>query len=81
MRLPMAERPATALPSLLTFPKTVELEQRVSRAELTASELSEIVAERDAQIGALQKSVDLLRSRIVSLQAQIDHLSARFGRY
>jgi uncharacterized coiled-coil protein SlyX len=77
----MAQRNVKALPSVLMFPKTIELEQRVSRAEVTVSELPEILAEKDAQIASLKSTVDMLHSRIVSLQAQLDHLLAKIGHY
>ena len=52
---------------ILNFPKTIELEQRLAKAEVT--------------IGDLQDNVDLLQQRIAALQAQFDHLMARLGLY
>jgi uncharacterized coiled-coil protein SlyX len=77
----MVERNANGLPNLLAFPKTIELEQRVSRAEVTVSELPQILATKDAQIASLQKTVDALHGRVVALQAQLDHLLAKIGHY
>jgi uncharacterized coiled-coil protein SlyX len=46
--------------NVLAFPKTIELEQRLARAELTITELRE--------------TISVLHKRIVSLQAQLDHV-------
>jgi hypothetical protein len=54
-------------PSLLSFPKTIELEQRLARAELTITELREII--------------DVLFKHVTALQAQLDHLHGKTGRY
>ena len=45
------------------MPKTVELEQRLARLELTCAEM--------------QRTVDVLKKRETSLRAQVDHLLAR----
>jgi uncharacterized coiled-coil protein SlyX len=70
-----------AVLNLLTFPKTIELEQRVSRAEITVAQLPQILAEKDVQIADLQRTVTLLQGRLASLQAQFDHLFAKLGHY
>jgi hypothetical protein len=46
-------------------PKTVELEVRVARLELIAA--------------GLKASLDLLAKRVISLQAHLDHISAKLG--
>lgn len=77
----LVERNVKALPNIVMIPKTIELEQRVSRAEVIVSELPQILAGKDAQIASLQTTVDMLHGRIVSLQAQLDHLLAKIGHY
>jgi uncharacterized coiled-coil protein SlyX len=78
--MPGERNPETS-PNILTFPKTIELEQRVSRAEITMAELPQILVAQDAQIAALQQTVTMLQGRIVSLQAQLDHLFAKLGHF
>lgn len=68
-------------PSMLTFPKTVELEQRLARAELTLAEQCEAIAAKDVQIASLRETVGALSRQVVSLQAQLDHVFAKDGRY
>jgi hypothetical protein len=41
----------------------------------------ETVAARHAQITALEDTIAALYRRVISLQAQIDHLSAKSGGY
>lgn len=77
----MAEREGPSAPHVLTLPKTVELEQRVARAEVTITELRAIIAADEAHINSLTNTIDLLRKRIVSLQAQLDHLFAKATGY
>ena len=76
----LAERP-DALPNVLTFPKSIELEQRISQAEGTIIELREAVATSEATAQSLRETVDVLHKRIVSLQAQLDHLFGKIVRY
>ena len=52
---------------ILNFPKTIELEQRLAKSEVT--------------ISVLQDSVDILQQRVAALQAQLDHLLAKLGLY
>ena len=51
----------------LQVPKTVELEQRIARVEL--------------KLDHAREQLDVTRQRLVSLQAQLDHLFAKFGRF
>jgi uncharacterized coiled-coil protein SlyX len=53
--------------NVLSFPKTLELEQRLARNELTIQEL--------------RATIDVLNKRIVSLQAQVDTMASRMGLY
>jgi len=77
----MADPDALSRPNVLTFPKTVELEHRVARAEGTVAEQAERLATQDAQLKALRETVDVLNKRIVSLQAQLDHLFGKIQPY
>ena len=77
----MVEREGPAAPHVLTLPKTVELEQRVARAEGTITELRGTIAADGAHIKSLTETIDTLRTRIVSLQAELDHLFGKIGRY
>ncbi len=51
----------------LMFPKTIELEQRLARNEVLVQDIQDLVK--------------TLEKRIVSLQAQLDHLMASLNRY
>jgi len=77
----MIERANAQALLVLTLPKTVELEQRLARAEVTVGELRETLSAKDAEIASLKDTVKVLQNRVVSLQAQIDHLFARLGKY
>jgi uncharacterized coiled-coil protein SlyX len=68
---PLEQRPS---PQVLTFPKTLELEQRLARAEGTITELRETIVTNDATTQELRDTVSALYRRVVSLQAQLDHL-------
>ncbi len=70
-----------ALPNVLTFPKTLELEQRLARAEVTLAELRESVAGKDAEIASLKDAVNMLYRRVTSLQAQLEHVFAKSDPY
>jgi hypothetical protein len=50
-------------PELPIVPKTIELEQRLARLELSCAEM--------------QRTVDSLKRRELALEAQVDHLLAR----
>jgi uncharacterized coiled-coil protein SlyX len=75
------DRNAPPSPSALTFPKSLELEQRLARNEMTVTELRETITAKDAKITALEDTIAALYRRVIALQAQIDHLSAKFGSY
>ena len=69
----MSDPDRRATPTVFAFPpKTLELEQRLARAEGT-------IAEQQADIESLTSMVDMLRKRLISLQAQLDHLFAKSG--
>jgi uncharacterized coiled-coil protein SlyX len=73
--------PASSSPQVLHFPKTIELEQRLARLELTVSELRLASATDASTIKDLRATVEMLRTRIVSLQAQLDYMSAKVSPY
>lgn len=53
--------------NVLTFPKTIELEQRLARTELLVEDLQQLLS--------------VFQKRVIALQAQLDHLSAKMDRY
>jgi uncharacterized coiled-coil protein SlyX len=77
----MFERGDSHAPLVLTLPKTVELEQRLARAEVTIGELRESVALKDSEVVSLKDTIKALQYRVLSFQAQLDHLFAELGRY
>jgi uncharacterized coiled-coil protein SlyX len=66
---------------VLEFPKTVELEQRLARNEVTISELQATIATSEATMKDLRDTVQMLHKRIMSLQAQLDHVFAKIKPY
>jgi len=77
----MIERGNVHTLPVLTLPKTVELEQRLARAEVIIGELHETLSAKNADIASLKDTVKVLQNRVVSLQAQLDHLFPRIGKY
>jgi uncharacterized coiled-coil protein SlyX len=72
---------AAPSPRLLDFPKTIELEQRLARLELTVAELRLSAATDATTIKDLRETVAILHKRMVSLQAHLDHAFARIVPY
>ena len=77
----MADLDALPAPNVLRFPKTLELEQRLARAEVTITELRETVVAKDAEVVSLKDTVNMLHKRVISLQAQLDHLFGKIQPY
>jgi len=73
-----SERPSSPT-NVLSFPKTIELEQRLARAELTIAELRSGAARKDAVIQELRDTTSALYRRVIALQAQLDHLLGKIA--